>query len=748
MSAIWMTVLLVVGLGFFAWTARRRWALMMAAGAPADRFDDPPRRINQVVRYVLGQARMFRYRAAGIAHALIFAGFVVLALRTVIMAARGFTGYTPFNFGGFGFGYRPGPGFGFWLFDDDAPLGIAYLFLKDLISVGVIAGVVYFLYLRLVKRPRRMELTVEGVFILGMIAALMVADLTYEATARVMESAGSAEGVAFAARMPAASLLAMTMQSLHGMALTGLHHLGFWLHSIIVLVFLNFLPFGKHFHILTIVPQVYTANPQPRGRLMPIADIEGRIERGETLGVRKATDLSWKAVLDLYTCTECGRCSDHCPAFNTGKLLSPKHLTMQIRDHMYANEKGIKGLRDSGIEKEAPGDESSIQNPNSRLQNQFVTPDGQIDETNGDLAPVWVNPETLWACTTCGACEQECPVFISYIDKIVDMRRHLVMERGEFPDQLQNAFRGLESVGNPYSFANEQRADWAQGLEIPLRSEKPDAQVLYWVGCAPSFDDRSRKIARATATLMKLAGVEFAILGPEERCTGDPARRAGNEYLFGMFAQGNVETLNGYNVKKIVTTCPHCFNTLKNEYPDFGGKYEVVHHTDFLLQLVRAGKLKPEHHVLGSVVYHDSCYLGRYNDIYDPPRELLKSIPGVTLVEAKESRDRGMCCGAGGAQMWKEEEPVRRPGSREGDGKVNHARTRQLLRVLPNPPREQGTGGADQKSGTGVTPVSDRTVASACPFCMTMLRDGLRDQGHEDVAQLDVAEILLKSVQG
>lgn len=730
-SAILMAILLIVGLGLFARTASRRWALMMSAAAPAERFDDPPRRIGQVLKFVFGQARMFRYTAAGVAHALIFGGFVVLALRTVILVARGFTGYTPVNF--VGVGYRPGPGFGFWLFDDDAPLGIAYLFIKDLVSVGVIAGVLYFLYTRLVTRPRRMELSREGVFILLMILGLMLADLSYESSMLAMESAGSVEGVEFHPGLPAASLVAMAIQDLPGMAKAALHHIGFWAHSILVLAFLNFLPFGKHFHILTIIPQVYTANPQPRGRLAPIKDIEGRIERSETLGVKTARDLSWKSVLDLYSCTECGRCSDHCPANNTGKLLSPKHLSMQMRDHMYRNERAL--VQGGAGTAQAAADQVGAESPapaNLAIQNQFVTPSGEPDETNGQLVPVWVNPETIWACTTCGACEQECPVFISYVDKIVDMRRHLVMERGEFPEQLQNAFRGLETVGNPYSFANEQRAEWAQGLDIPLRSEKPDAEILYWVGCAPSFDDRSRKIARATATLMKLAGVNFAILGPEERCTGDPARRAGNEYLFQMLAQGNVETLNAHSVKKIVTTCPHCFNTLKNEYKDFGGEYEVVHHTDFLLQLVKAGQLKPEHHVLGSVVYHDSCYLGRYNDIYDPPRELLKAIPGVTLVEAAESRDRGMCCGAGGAQMWKEEEPIRKPGSREGDGKVNHARTRQLLRVLPTIP----------SSGE-----AKRTVASACPFCMTMLRDGLRDQGHDDIQQLDVAEILLQSVQ-
>ncbi|MFO0840604.1 MAG: (Fe-S)-binding protein [Phycisphaerae bacterium] len=716
MSAAFMTLLLVCGIGLFAWTARRRWELMLAAKAPADRSNDPARRMWFVLKYVFGQARMFRYWWAGVAHALIFGGFMVLALRTIILISRGYAG---------------DPHFGFWFFDDGSPLGNAYTFLKDLIGVGVIAGVAYFLYTRLVTRPARMELSTEGIVILCMILGLIVADMTYEATGFVR---GAWPGVlTFHAAAPAASTLSFVLSALPASLLDLLHSLGFWLHTILVLSFLNFLPYGKHFHVLTILPQVYFSNPQPRGRLTPILDMEGRIERGESLGTKRAADLSWKAVLDLYTCTECGRCSDQCPATRTGKLLSPKHLTLELREHLYRNEIALRRTVAS-VSLAATADSSA---PDAAAASAggaggFVGRDGAVDSTNGELIGPWIDAETLWACTTCGACEQECPVFISYVDKIVDLRRNLVMERGEFPDQLQNAFRGLESVGNPYSFANEQRADWAAGLDIPLRSEKPNAEVLYWVGCSPSFDDRARKIARATALLMKRGGVDFAILGREEQCTGDPARRAGNEYLFQTLATANVQTLNSYGVRKIVTTCPHCFNTLRNEYPDFGGRYEVVHHTEFLLQLVRAGKLQPRRAVDGTVVYHDSCYLGRYNDVYDPPRELLRAIPGLRVVEAPESRDRGMCCGAGGAQMWKEEEHIRRQsddarGRVEAPGKVNHARTRQLLRVLPS--------------------AGPRTVASACPFCMTMLSDGLRDQGHEDVQRQDVAELLLQAVE-
>jgi len=309
-------------------------------------------------------------------------------------------------------------------------------------------------------------------------------------------------------------------------------------------------------------------------------------------------------------------------------------------------------------------------------------------------------------------------VLISYVDKIIDMRRNLVMVKGEFPHELAKPFQGMETNGNPWNLSRMDRSGWADGLGIPTMSEKPTTPVLYWVGCAASYDDRAKKIARATARLLKQAGVDFAILGQEESCTGDPARRAGNEFLFAMLAEGNAGTLNGYKeqggVRTIVTTCPHCFNTLKNEYPDFGLKVEVVHHTDFLLGLVAEGKLVPTKPVEGRVVYHDSCYLGRYNGIYDPPREILKRIPGVELVEPEYwTKQRGLCCGAGGAQMWMEE---------QNQDRVNVKRTLQLV-------------------DTGA-----KTIASACPFCMTMLTDGIKSKSLEDsIQQLDVVELLDRS---
>jgi Fe-S oxidoreductase len=334
----------------------------------------------------------------------------------------------------------------------------------------------------------------------------------------------------------------------------------------------------------------------------------------------------------------------------------------------------------------------------------------------------------LWACTTCRACEEQCPVNISYVDKIVQMRRNLVVIKGEFPQELAKPFEGMESNGNPWNLARVDRTNWADGLGLKMFSDKPDAEVLFWVGCAASYDDRAKKIARSTALLLLSAGVDFAILGEEETCTGDPARRAGNEYLFTMLAETNAATLNGYKnqggIKKILTTCPHCFNTLANEYPDFGAKFEVIHHTDYMLGLVAEKKLVPKQPVKGRVAYHDSCYLGRYNDIYDSPRQILEAIPGVELVEVEGwNMKKGLCCGAGGAQMWKEEEKSTNSAGVTAE-RVNIKRTKQLV---------------DTEA---------KTVASACPFCITMVADGVKAmEKEESVNTLDVAEILAATVK-
>jgi Fe-S oxidoreductase len=699
MSPILMTALLLVLWGAFAVSAVRRFKLLRT-GSPTweTRFDHIGERLRAVGRFALLQVKMPNYPLAAAAHYLIFAGFVALLLRTLVLWGRGFD--PTWNLLVLG----PEPVLGL-------PLGAVYGWLKDVFGLLVIVGALVFVYLRVVKREKRMTLSAEGLVILGIITTMMLADLTYDGATMVLHSRQAAEcgtaafcnavstlvaplgppvsHVGFEFSEPGGSLFAVLLSGLGSGALVVLAHAGFWTHSTLVLVFLNILPYTKHFHIITAVPNVFFGDLTPRGRLKPLAPnteglmalVEKASESEENtaarIGYARLEHFSWKDYLDFYTCTECGRCSDNCPAFMTGKLLSPKHLTLDLRGRLYG-------------EKNAPK----------------------------DLVPELIKPEVPWACTTCRACEEQCPVNIGYVDKIVQMRRNLVMIRGEFPAELGKPFEGMETNGNPWNLARMDRAAWTSGLDVKHMAEKPDAEVLFWVGCAASYDDRAKKIARATAQLLAKAGVDFAILAEEETCTGDPARRAGNEYLFSMLAETNAATLNGYKEKggarKVVTTCPHCFNTLKNEYPDFGVKLEVIHHTDFLLGLVAEKKLVPTRSARGKIAYHDSCYLGRYNDVYESPRAILSSIPGVELVEVEHfNKKRGLCCGAGGAQMWMEE---------QNNNRVNVKRTLQLI-------------------DTGA-----QTIASACPFCMTMVTDGVKSQSkEEEVKTLDVAELLAEA---
>ncbi len=621
--------------------------------------------------------------------------------------------------------------------------------------MAVICGTLVFFYYRLIVKPKRMALSLEALLIIGIIFTLMVTDMTLDGASLVL--ATKSEGLCGAAHLgtaaqcsaigtitapldghkwlgtweawpaPAGSLLALVLQGQSPGALVWTARVSFWLHEVLIFTFLNLLPHSKHFHVITAIPNVFLRNLVPAGRLQPMAEnAEKLMEQvgaaGEAadplslpVGVARIEHFSWKSLLDFYTCTECGRCSDNCPAHRTGKILSPKHLTLALRDHLYGREEEIikhprKPANGAGAEA-AAGEGAAA-----------AKADEGFKAIN--LVPEVVHPDVLWACTTCRACEEQCPVLISYVDKIIDMRRNLVMVRSEFPHELGRPFQAMESNGNPWNLSRMDRAGWADGLEIPTMSDKPTTPVLFWVGCSASYDDRAKKIARATAKLLKQAGVEFAILGTEENCTGDPARRAGNEFLFAMLAEGNAATVNGYKeqggVKTVVTTCPHCFNSLKNEYPDFGLKVEVVHHTDYLLGLLAEGKLHARNAVEGRVVYHDSCYLGRYNGVYDAPREILKRIPGVELVEPEYwTKQRGLCCGAGGAQMFMEE---------QNKDRVNVKRTLQLVDAL-GPSGGEGAG--------------SKTIASACPFCMTMLTDGIKSKSLEDrVKQLDVAELL------
>ena len=735
-----MFLLIVAAHALFLFSMLKRWQLLRM-GRFLDRFDRIPERITAVLRYAFAQEKMDYYQPAGWAHKLIFFGFLVLLARTLILWGRGFD-----------------PSFGLFFLGPVQAIGRVYEFAKDLVALAVLLGVGVFLRYRILKPQKRMTSSGEAILILGIISTMMIADIFYDgAVIALLQKqpeacpAGSAAAFTEECRKvamltapynvglvpgvpvdahtgwslfpsPAGSGASLLLMKLSPKALSLVAQIGFWTHSSLVLIFLNLLPYSKHFHVITAIPNVFFKDLEPKGRLRPMGSLEqimGDMEKAGELadptdapiGIAKVDHLTWKAILDFYTCTECGRCSDNCPAHKTGKVLSPKHLTLALRDHMYENQPQLTETEQAWGPKVATDDIEA----NADAKEGTHKPDLYASIL---LSPEVIHPDVLWACTTCRACEEQCPVLISYVDKIVDLRRNLVMIRNEFPHELQKPFQAMEVNGNPWNLSRMDRSAWTDGLDIKTFAEKPDAQVLYWVGCAASYDDRAKKIARATARLLKLANVDFAILGQEETCTGDPARRAGNEVLFAMLAETNAATLNGYKdqggMKTVVTACPHCFNTIKNEYPDFGAKLEVVHHTDYLLGLLAEGKLHPKKTVAGKVVYHDSCYLGRYNDIYESPREILKQIPGVELVEPDYwNKTRGLCCGAGGAQMWMEE---------QNQNRVNVKRTLQLV-------------------DTGA-----KTVASACPFCMTMLTDGLKSQSLEDkIKQKDVAELLDES---
>ena len=730
MSPIAMSVILVLTLSVLVFSLHRRWKLLWFAKAPENRLDRVVERVWVTLKYAFGQRKLPHYPLAGVAHVLVFVGFLVLLLRSLILWGRAFE-----------------PSFNFWVLGPNLtfglPLGHLYDLLKDVAVVVVLVGAGVFAFLRVVVKEKRMTLNWEGLAILGIIIVMMLADSLYDGAAFALRhqwDAGvcvdgnygggwaceSARGVvapievgvpSVAWYVPIGSLLGTALQGVSMSVLVCLAHAGFWTHCSLVLIFANILPYTKHFHIITAIPNVFASNLEPAGRLIPIAkgseelmDIVGKAaERADpnevAVGVARAEHFSWKNVLDFYSCTECGRCSDNCPAFSTGKALSPKQLIIDLRNHFYENA--------AAFTSSSSGKCKPI-----------------------DLVPGVVAPEVFWGCTTCKACEEFCPVMIGHVDRIVDLRRSQVLVTGEFPPGLAKPFEAVETNGNPWNLSRLDRMAWAEGLGVLTMMEKPDAEVLYWVGCAASYDDRSKKVARAFARLLRAAGVEFAVLGEEESCTGDWARRAGNEYLFSLLAERNVGVLNGYmergGARTIVTACPHCYNTLAHEYGDFGGRYAVVHHTDFLLDLVNRQRLKPKHPYRAKAVFHDSCYLGRYNDKYDAPRDVLRAISGTDLIEPKRfGRNMAFCCGAGGAQMWMEE---------QNRNRMNAHRVSQLLAVEPD------------------------VVVSACPFCMTMLTDGLNDrmsksegagerkegqkEGQIQPRQLDIAELLAECCFG
>ncbi len=643
--------LIVVALVLFA---RRALFLvrLMLAGKPAMRWDKVPARLLAVVVNVLGQARLLQNDFwPGLMHATIFWGFVILTLGTLEFFGEGMV-----------------EGFRLPFLSNTAP----YLIVEDAFSVAVIAAIAYAAFRRLVTKPRRLTLSAEGLFILLLIFGLMVTDLAADA-GRIVLAPAPSDRWQFAG-----SALAGLLTQLPGGAVTAIFHVSWWIHAVLLLGFLVYLPYSKHLHIMAAPFNVFFAPQTPKGTF-PTANLE----EAETFGVGTLEELTWKDLFDLYNCTECGRCTSGCPANVSGKELDPKWLILNLRDHLL--ERG--GTR-------AKHDQEAAEKP---------------------MVGGVIHENVLWACTTCRWCVDACPVFIEHVPKIVDMRRWLVLTESRFPAELQPTFRNLENNGNPFQMSRQTRTDWAQGLDVKVMSDVSQAEYLYWVGCYGSFDERNKKVARAFVKLLQAAGVDFAILGNEETCTGEPARRLGHEYLYQTLAQGNVETLKRYRFQTIVTACPHCFNTIRNEYPDFDGHFKVIHHTQLLDELIAAGRLRVARNQEARITYHDACNLGRYNDIYEEPRRVLASASKAELLEMRLSRSKGFCCGGGGGRAWLEENEGRR---------VNQVRVEQAMEVKPD------------------------ILASACPFCLTMFEDGVKSKEVADkIKTRDIAEILAESLE-
>ncbi len=658
---IFFLILLFGSLGTFGYLMESRLSLL-AAAMPTDRLNHWGRRIRGVLVFFLGQRRILnrRYLWPGLMHALIFWGFLAVALNSVHFVGGGFS--AGWHLPGFGPGTVPGEG---------------YVLVRDIFEFLVLVMVLVAMARRIFIRPSRLTLSGDALLVLGMIGALMLTD-------QFMAGIETAHHAGAGYRSLAGAALAPFMAGLSPGAAVTFYQSVWWIHLGTLLFFLTFLPVSKHFHVITALPSVLFRRLDSGS--LPSMDLENL----ENFGISGFKDLRWKDILDVYSCTECGRCQEACPAFHTGKPLNPKQINEDMREALFPALPALLGRAGEGADTAGP-----------------VLP----TETIAD--------DVLWSCTTCRACEEACPLFIEFIDRIVGMRRKLVLEDSSFPGELTAMFKNLERQGNPWGIDPSERTEWTEGLDVPLMADHTEGvEYLLWVGCAGAFDDRSKKVARATARLLTAAGVKFAILGAEETCTGDSARRAGNEYLFQMLAEQNVETLNRYGVQKIIAQCPHCFNTLKNEYPEFGGRYEVVHHSQILAELLADGRLPLMQTAadLPPVTFHDSCYMGRHNGVYDQPREALKAVPGLELVEMPRNRENGFCCGAGGARMWLEESL---------GTKVNLDRVEEAA-----------------KTGAGV-------IASSCPFCITMLADGVNDTGRQEAMQvMDIAQILESRLAG
>jgi Fe-S oxidoreductase len=695
-----MTVGLVLTVVALAIAGRRlRWLKRLAfSGQPAPERvaavrEHPRLDVEVQATEVIGQRKLLKWSVPGAAHAATFWGFIVLLL--TIIEAYGNLFSRTFAI----------PGIGHWAF-----IG----FIEDLFAVGVLAGIATFTVIRLRNNPSREgrksrffgSHTRAAWVVLGMIF-LVIATLLLYRGAQINTGVFPYKHGAFASEIVGHWLHPL------GTGVNSVLEVVFLLSQIaVVMAFAVIVVYSKHLHIaLAPLNVLYSRRPNALGPLEPmrsngkVLDFEEADPDTDVFGLGKIEDFTWKGLLDMATCTECGRCQSQCPAWATGKPLSPKQVILDLRDHAFAKAPYLLAASDDEREKLPDDVKKEAERP-------LVGKDGGV-----------IDPDVIWSCTNCGACVEECPVDIEHIDHIDGMRRHQVLIESAFPVEAAGMLRNLENKGDPWGMGEMRRAEWITELdfEIPVVDGKidPEIEYLFWVGCAGALEDRAKKTTKAIATLLHTAGVKFAVLGPAETCTGDPARRIGNEFVFSMLAQQNVETLNEAGAKKVVASCPHCFNTISREYPQLGGNYEVIHHTQLLARLVAEGRLQPVTPVEEKLTYHDPCFLGRHNKVYTPPREILDSVPGVEATEMHRCKERGFCCGAGGARMWMEE----RIGKR-----INTERIEEALALSPD------------------------TISTACPYCLVMLGDAVaakKSSGDapDTLEVVDVAQLLARSVR-
>ncbi|GLI07448.1 hypothetical protein YDYSG_34780 [Paenibacillus tyrfis] len=710
---MWLIVNLLAFLAVTAYAIRLFWKAVshryayMKLGQPVDFRQQGKERLGEFMAEIFGQKKLLKDKKSGIMHVVIFYGFIILQFGALDLIVKGLRGGASVSFPGY------------------AVFGL----LQEITVFSILVAMGYAVYRRYVENLPRLKKGWKPSIVVFFIFGLMLSVLLSLAFERLW--LGSHTSAAYA---PISSAIAAAFEGISGQTAAVLFYVCWWLHLLILLAFLVYVPQSKHFHILTAPINIWFRRKEPVGRLKKL-DLED--EEAESFGVGKIEDFTQKQMLDFYACVECGRCTNACPASNTGKTLSPMHLIVKLRDHL--TEKGtavtskspwvpefafsaagahsMEAAAEPGVRWETEGI-TDIRPTLAWQQNAWKVREKPAEEAEliGDV----MTEDEIWSCTTCRNCEDQCPVGNEHVDKIIDLRRHLVLMQGSMPHEGQRAMQNIERQGNPWGLSRSDRVKWTgeiDGIAVPTVKENPDFEYLFFVGSMGSYDLRSRKVSRAFVRLLHEAGVSFAILGNEEKNSGDTPRRLGNEMLFQQLCAENIAVFEKYGVKKIVTACPHTYNTLKNEYPDFGLEgVEVLHHTELLDRLIRSGKLTPRHAVNERITYHDSCYLGRYNNVYEQPRNVLRAIPGVELVEMERTRENGMCCGAGGGMMWMEETSGKR---------VNLARTEQALETNPT------------------------VISSACPYCLTMMEDGTKMKEAEDrVKARDIAEILEQSVFG